>query len=470
MSRILLRAGRSPLDALDATASIDYVPGGTFAGNIGNLMFSGAVHRILSTNDADVVSNAYLGERRGVTQAYLDRVNADFDHFVIPLANAFRPGFTDTLKRLTRTIEGLRIPATVVGVGVGGTVSSLAGECGTASGELKRLVRRFMDAVLDRSARVGVRGDQTRQFLRGLGYGDEHVQVIGCPSLFRYGANLRVSKPSARLTTDDPIAINITPSVEEMHECSARHASIYRRLVYIPQDIATLRVLLSGTNPKRFDPKMPTYTGHPFYRDNRMISFTDSPSWIAFMRTLRFCFGTRVHGNFAAIVAGTPAVVLVHDKRTLELVEYFDLPYRYAWEATHLDAADLYEDADFTRLNSGHADRFRTFLAFLRENGLETIFDPGKENPDYDRHLAAVPPVLPLRPKDGARRPAGPTEWIRRTLWRNTYRFSAAVPHMPRSVVGVVAFRIARKLLMRIDDKRDANLSPASRTATAGTA
>src|SRR5690349_24357089 len=130
MSRILLRAGRSPLHALDATASIDYVPGGTFAGNIGNLMFSGAVHRILSTSDADVVSNAYLGERRGVTQAYLDRVNADFDHFVIPLANAFRPGFADTLKQLTRTIEGLRIPATVVGVGIGGAVSSLAGGCG----------------------------------------------------------------------------------------------------------------------------------------------------------------------------------------------------------------------------------------------------------------------------------------------------------------------------------------------------
>lgn len=447
MSRILLRAGRSPLEALSATASIDYVPGGTFAGNIGNMMFSGAVDRILSTTDAEVVPNTYLGERKGVTQVYLDRVNAEFDHFVIPLANAFRPSFAYRLETLARTIEGLKIPTTVVGVGVGGNVASLARGLDTASDELKRIVRRFMHAVLDRSAKVGVRGAETRHFLRALGYGDEHVQVIGCPSLFRYGAGLRVSKLTAHLRADDPIAITITPTIEEMQECSTRHASAYPRLVYIPQDIATLRVLLSGTNPKQFDPRMPTHTGHPFYRENRMISFTDSPSWIAFMRTLRFCFGTRIHGNFAAIVAETPAVVLVHDTRTLELVEYFQVPYRYVSEAAHLEAADLYADADFTAFNSGHAGRFESFLGFLHENGLQTIFDPGKENPEYDRRLAALPSALPLRPRGGARRKAGPKEWMRRTLWRKSYRFSAAVPHVPSSILGVVGSTMARKLL-----------------------
>ncbi|AGS69543.1 hypothetical protein [Streptomyces collinus] len=45
------------------------------------------------------------------------RINAEFDAFVVPLANAFRPSFENALKRLTRLITRLRIPVVVLGVG-----------------------------------------------------------------------------------------------------------------------------------------------------------------------------------------------------------------------------------------------------------------------------------------------------------------------------------------------------------------
>jgi polysaccharide pyruvyl transferase WcaK-like protein len=37
--------------------------------------------------------------------------------------------------------------------------------------------------------------------------------------------------------------------------------------------------------------------------------------------------GSRFHGNIAAILAGTPALILAHDMRTKELCELFSLPH-----------------------------------------------------------------------------------------------------------------------------------------------
>ena len=59
-------------------------------------------------------------------------------------------------------------------------------------------VRAFMSAVLDRSPSVGVRGEFTHDYLRGLGFRD--VEVIGCPSMFlaRRPARRRTTRPGAR--------------------------------------------------------------------------------------------------------------------------------------------------------------------------------------------------------------------------------------------------------------------------------
>ena len=38
------------------------------------------------------------------------------------------------------------------------------------------MTKRFVAAVLDHSPSIGVRGEFTRDYLRGLGFGDEHVR------------------------------------------------------------------------------------------------------------------------------------------------------------------------------------------------------------------------------------------------------------------------------------------------------
>src|SRR5436190_19684926 len=89
LKRILLRSGKSPFHVLSPRASLEDYPSGVFAINSGNMVFSDAMHRILSTPGTDVIPNTYLGERLGVNQPYLDRVNSEFSHFVVTLADAF---------------------------------------------------------------------------------------------------------------------------------------------------------------------------------------------------------------------------------------------------------------------------------------------------------------------------------------------------------------------------------------------
>ena len=121
-----------------------------------------------------------------------------FDRFVVPLANAFRPSYERHLVHLTALIEKLDIPVTVIGVGapagIGLDADPLAGMADT--------VRAVVAAVLDRSASVGVRGEFTRSYLVDLGFPADSIDIIGCPSLFTYGDSLRVHKASTAIGPD----------------------------------------------------------------------------------------------------------------------------------------------------------------------------------------------------------------------------------------------------------------------------
>ncbi|WP_339129316.1 hypothetical protein WJM95_10475 [Streptomyces sp. f51] len=109
MKRILLRSGKSPYDVVPVEQALHQ---DVFATNAGNLIFSDAAHKILETPRTEVVSN---GIRTDVAAA--GRINEEFDAFVVPLANAFRPSFEPQLRRLTRLIGKLRIPVIVPGIG-----------------------------------------------------------------------------------------------------------------------------------------------------------------------------------------------------------------------------------------------------------------------------------------------------------------------------------------------------------------
>ena len=99
------------------------------------------------------------------------------------------------------------------------------------------------------------------------------------------------------------------------------------------QNMQTLALMLDGKLPGQNTPGWPS-TGvpvsskHPLIRENRVRFFLDPKTWFDHLAQYDFSFGTRIHGNIAALLAGTPAVLLAHDSRTLELADYHQIPHR----------------------------------------------------------------------------------------------------------------------------------------------
>ena len=211
-------------------------------------------------------------------------------------------------------------------------------------------IRAFMSAVLDRSPSVGVRGEFTYDYLRSLGYRD--VEVIGCPSMFLNGDRMRVEKRLPALGRDATVSMNVSPYVKAMGPIVMSHVERYRDLRYVAQDLDTLEMLLWGDRAAAPPGSLanPTHTTHPLFQQRKVRFYVDPWPWIDDLREADFSFGTRIHGNIAALLAGTPAYVFAHDSRTLELARYFEIPHRRMSEVPpDVDAADLYAEADYGR-------------------------------------------------------------------------------------------------------------------------
>ncbi|MEE1941097.1 polysaccharide pyruvyl transferase family protein [Streptomyces sp. TRM 70361] len=387
--RILIRSGKSPFDAVPAEGVIHRDLIGT---NSGNLVFSDAAHKLLTLPDTEVVSNGLKADPRAAA-----RINEEYDVFVIPLANAFRISFAGSLDRLARLIEQLKIPVVVLGVGAQSTL-------GYDPERLRRIeepVKRFMKAVLDHSPSVGVRGEFTQSYLNGLGFRD--VEVIGCPSMFLHGPEIRVEKRVDALTRDSRISVNASHSALRTSGEVGRFVTAawerYPDLVYIAQNLIDAELMFWGdvSEAAGNHSTMPIHRTHPLYRENKVRLYSDSATWIKELSERDFSFGTRIHGNIAALLAGTPCTVLCHDSRTLELCRYFDIPHRMLTEVPpDVDPADLYEQADFGPLVKGHPERFERFASFLDRHGLRNTFTHGDGGAAFDARLRELdlPPAI----------------------------------------------------------------------------
>jgi Polysaccharide pyruvyl transferase len=392
MPQILIRAHKNPFTVADADTTYRQ---NLIGNNTGNLVFSQAVYRLLSTGGADLKTS-------GLARSHPRVINSRFDHVVIPLANAFRASYLDTLDALSNLIEQLTIPVTVLGVG---SQASLDGVYKGAD-RVKPATTRFVRAVLNRSPSIGVRGERTRDYVKSLGFGDEHIKVIGCPSMFMYGPDLHVEKKVESLTIDSPIALNVSPYVPQMGPISLYAAEHFPRLVYMGQNMQTLELMLYGSYPK--GKKMtalaasgaPITLDHPLIRSDRVRFFLDPKTWFEHLSQYDFSFGTRIHGNIAALLSGTPALLLAHDSRTLELAEYHEIPHRTITSIeADADAVSLYAESDWDALNKAHPDRWDTFAAFLEEHRLTHVYGEGQTSSAFDDRLAATefpPPVRTL--------------------------------------------------------------------------
>ena len=173
MERILIRAGVAPWAEYNA---LDVITDKIIGNNTGNLLFANSITRLVATADSrvDFISDLTLVKKQITAQ----EINENYDRLILPMANAFREDFArKCLKHWTALIRQLTIPVTVTGIGI-----QLPYEPHLEQPrEFDGAARDFIAAVLDHSASVGVRGQITYDYLKGLGF--SQIDVTGCPSL-----------------------------------------------------------------------------------------------------------------------------------------------------------------------------------------------------------------------------------------------------------------------------------------------
>jgi hypothetical protein len=451
MTRLLIRSGKDPFTPVVAESTLIQ---DVFNNNSGNYLFQHSVWKALSIDGAELVSNGTLSERVPPAPGDADRLNDEFDHFVIPMANAFRPDFAPRLDRLSELLEGVDVPVTVVGIGA----QAAHGHGVESLNAIDATVKRFVGLVLDRSASIGVRGEFTRSYLVGLGFPESSVDIIGCPSLFLHGRDFRVDKSVDSLSVDSPLALNLTPEVPGIGAFATAQAERHPRLTYVGQDAHDLRLLLWGTPfPHVLDPLAPVHLDHSLYQQDRMRLFLDTWTWYDWMASQHFAYGTRFHGNVAALLGGTPALLLAHDSRTLELAEYHHMPHVVMPEIkAELRAEDLYASTDMSDFNAALPAGFDRYTTFLERNGLEHIWMEGKGAGDFDERLAAAtfpPPVQPLVAPDG-HEVAARLRWLREgmvlDLTQHPQAYERPYEHPPWAGPGTRHARIQAKTAEKI--------------------
>jgi Polysaccharide pyruvyl transferase len=396
MKHILIRSGKSPFYAAGPS---EYLHRDLMGTNIGNLLFSDSAHKLLSTPRTEITSN---GMRADPSPERAAQINEAYNVFVVPLANAFRDSFQASLDRLSTLIEQLTIPVVVLGVGaqVGAdyNVDDLR--------PIEASVRRFVTAVLDRSASIGVRGELTASYLNSLGYRD--VDIIGCPSMFLQGdtfPDIRIPEP---FDTSSRIAINLSPDaipVGNIAGLAARAQARFPHLMYFAQNLVDAELLFWGDTSVEagIEHPFPLQISHPLFQRDQVTVPLDPRTWIEELSAYDFAYGTRIHGNIAALLAGTPAVVLAHDSRTLELCRYFEIPHTLLADLpADTEPEDLYEGADFGAMLKGHHDRFQRLTSFLGKNDLENTYDHGDGGFAFNARMATVNLPPPLRLWDGS--------------------------------------------------------------------
>jgi hypothetical protein len=100
--------------------------------------------------------------------------------------------------------------------------------------------------------------------------------------------------------------------------------------------------------------------------------------------------GTRLHGSVAAILGGTPALMVAHDSRTLEVADYHGIPYRELGQVPpETPVGDLFDLADYSAFHAGVQERWSRLTGFLAEAGLAHVGAEG--DAAYDARLAAAP-------------------------------------------------------------------------------
>lgn len=382
--RILMRASASPFKVYKP---LDVIKKKVIGNNTGNLLFAYSMTRTLYTENTEIdFLSDHIVSKGKISAEY---INENYDYLVLPMANSFRKQFMKCMNLWTDIIEKLTIPCVVTGIGIqmpyepDVTERHVYDEC----------VKRFITAVLNHSASIGVRGAITESYLKHLGFND--IDVTGCPSFAMHGPGLpiREKKP---LTKDSKVCV--TGSVANplnFKEFIMKNRELLPDYYFMPQFVDDLKLMYLGIPlPITEDSQLlyPHTIADEVFVNDKARFFINFPSILKFNQDIDFNYGTRIHGAVGSILSGVPSFLFPTDARIRELAEYHNVPNMPASlvdENTNI--FDIYERTDFSQVNNGHEERFWHFVDFLNDNGLPHIYqDKNRTTTPFDERINSI--------------------------------------------------------------------------------
>lgn len=383
-----MRAGILPYERI---TPIDCLTRNCIGGNSGNLLFQNSMTKALSTKGTEIIPNRYQVDLNDA-----DWINQECSAFVLPMADAFRPSFVKELRELTELVKRLTIPCIVTGVGLSASYEPDF----SRPFSFDQDVKNFVNAVLEKSTMLGLRGEFTAEYLTKLGYKPEQdFTVIGCPSFYTNGAHMKLRE--LNLNQDTKVSLNtILYPQANLENFIARTSDSYKNHYFVGQEKMELRLLYSGCDFRASSLYPCNTVDSDYYQQQRARFFINVPTWLDFMKTMDISVGPRMHGNVASLIADTPTILFAIDSRTRELMQYHKVPGMAAKDITeNMTLEELVEKVDFRAIEVQHQQNFNHFVDFLDKNGLENIYSTPQDKDYYQEKMNSIelyPEIKPI--------------------------------------------------------------------------
>ena len=292
----------------------------------------------------------------------------NFDRCVLAFATHIHPGRDISI--FADVVEKLDMPTFFLSGGISDYDSTTTGYT------IHPSVRRLLEFVSSASEWIGVRGHYTAHVLHRAGF--KNVVPIGCPTLF---SNL-----------DGPIAIAKQSTFQ--NPIIPYHLTLSRD---IPGWIADKQLLAQDfqdqavfTDELQADDVLQQWLRAQFENENSYNCMKEivernghfEPTfdrWFSYIGQHDFVVGPRLHGCIAGLIQGIPTVMTPRDLRVREIAEFFAIPMTDYDTVKGLSFDQLYAAANYEEFNATHEVRLRSYLAFLRENKLQSQHTNGTE-------------------------------------------------------------------------------------------
>lgn len=329
--------------------------------NTGNMIFTESLNQILVSG-------------KPVSHNLADEELVDRDAIVIAAANWINPA--NDLGTLADRIEKTNLPVFTVGIGAQSTLDKKIPRI--TAGTMK-----LLKVLSDRCATISTRGCFSSEVLQY--YGIKNSVPTGCPSLLMAGRNGYMFTQSASLArvTLHGTRHNFNPA-KGIYDVIYKEAFVRGYDILLQSETADMIVSnVADVSTSEQKNRATKFVRDAYGAENEEAAvsflqthgryFTDYESWIAYLKTRTLCVGTRIHGTIASLIAGTPAVLVAHDSRTLELAEIMGIPHQLSSEIDTEKGLNIESFLDYIKMsgvNTKHTKYIETFEGFFSENNL----------------------------------------------------------------------------------------------------